>query len=168
MEQFAQIVHEYSPRLVGLATRIVGSREAAEDVVQDALVKAFRKLKSWRGDGSMSTWLYTIVYREAISAVRRRREFSRELPDIVFENDETGDWQITEANIERMQRALEQLPPTDRTLVTLFYMDDKSVRDCALICALSETNVKVRLHRARARLRELMGGFGPKLSAKVY
>lgn len=158
MENFAKIVHDYSPRLIALAQGIVGGRDAAEDVVQDALVKAFRKRESWRGEGSMSTWLYTIVYREAVSAVRRRREFSRELPDIVAESDEAREeWEVTEENIGRMRRALELLPPTDRTLVTLFYMDDKSVREIGVICSLSETNVKVRLHRARIKLRELVG-----------
>lgn len=160
MEKFAQIVREYSPRLVGLAMGIVGDRAAAEDVVQDALVKAFRKRDSWRGEGQMSTWLYTIVYRQAISSIRGRRfGIIRELPDVADEADFSADaasTEVTEENIAKMQAALEQLPKVDKTLVRLFYIDEKSVRECAAVCSLSEANVKVRLHRARAKLKELM------------
>ncbi len=164
MEQFAKIVHDYSPRLVAFAQGIVGQREAAEDVVQDALVKAFVKRGLWRGEGAMSTWLYRIVYTTAISSLRRRKavgaaDFSASLEASVSASDsadDEGDWALTDENIDRMRRALEQLGPVDRSLVTLFYIEDRSVRECGQVCSLSEANVKVRLHRARGRLRELM------------
>lgn len=159
MENFARVVHEYSPRLIGLAMRIVGSREAAEDVVQDALVKAFQKFPQWRGEGRLSTWLYTIVYRQAISTVRGRRGFAlRELPSEVAapEDFEASEPDVTDENIDRMRLALETLPAVDRALVQLFYIDERSVRECAAVCGLSEANVKVRLHRTRTKLKELM------------
>lgn len=159
MEQFAQIVHEYSPRLVGLATRIVGSREAAEDVVQDALVKAFQRRESWRGEGQLSTWLYAIVYRQAISSIRGKKRLGimKELPETASDDAWEEEIDLTDENIAKMRRALEQLPEVDRALVGLFHIEDKSVRECAAVCGLSEANVKVRLHRARGKLKELMG-----------
>jgi RNA polymerase sigma-70 factor (ECF subfamily) len=184
LEEFSRLVGTHAPRMLRLAFGIVRRRDLAEDVVQDALVKAYEKLGSWRGESSLSTWLYRIVYTTALSALRGRRDgffddsggsgrgggggrgflgASSELPDTVggsfssdVLDDDDGEWQVTEENIARMRRALELLAPVDRTLVTLFYLEDRSVREVAAICGESEGNVKTRLHRARGRLRLLM------------
>jgi RNA polymerase sigma-70 factor (ECF subfamily) len=155
--EFSRLVNQYSPRMLNLALGIVGRRDTAEDVVQDALVKAYEKLSSWRGESALATWLYRIVYTTAISATRGRRDFletvDAEPPDAPGDD---GEWQVTEANIARMRKALEALPPIDRTLVNLFYMEERSVREVAAICGESESNVKTRLHRTRAKLKEMM------------
>ncbi len=159
VDAFSRLIGEYSPRMLRLALGIVRRRDAAEDVVQDALVKAYERLGTWRGDSALSTWLYRIVYTTAVSSLRRS---GHDLLDsggsVLSDNtvDDDGDWEMTEANIARMRGALEQLSPIDRTLVTLFHLEDRSVRDVAAICGESESNVKTRLHRARARLRKLM------------
>jgi RNA polymerase sigma-70 factor (ECF subfamily) len=160
LDEFSRLVGVYAPRMLNLALGIVRRRDVAEDVVQDALVKAYEKLGSWRGDSALSTWLYRIVYTTALSSLRGRRdEFfdsSATAPDSLGEDD--GDWRVTEENIAQMRCALEMLSPVDRTMVNLFYLEDKSVRDVAAICGESESNVKTRLHRTRVRLRELING----------
>ncbi len=165
VEAFSRMVGEYSPRMLRLALGIVGRRDVAEDVVQDALVKAYERLGTWRGEGALSTWLYRIVYTTAVSSLRRSAPVGTvgtvgtPTADLATQNlvdDDGGDWEVTESNIARMRGALERLAPLDRTLVTLFYLEDRSVRDVAAICGESESNVKTRLHRARARLRKLM------------
>ncbi len=156
-DEFSRLVASHAPRMFNLALGIVRRRDAAEDVVQDALVKAYEKLGSWRGESSLSTWLYRITYTTAVSSIRGRRDFFEAAPsssDTLA--DDEGDWQITEENISRMTLALEGLSPLDRTLVNLFYLEDKPVRDVAAVCGESESNVKTRLHRARRRLKELM------------
>ncbi len=160
LDEFSRLVGTHAPRMLNFALGIVGRRDAAEDVVQDALVKAYEKLGSWRGEGSLSTWLYRIVYTTAVSSLRERgrRDFfetDRAEPCDALADD-GGDWQATEDNIARMRRALEELHPLDRTLVNLFYIEERSVRDVAAICGESEANVKTRLHRARGRLKKLM------------
>ncbi len=159
VEAFSGIIEQYSPRMLRLALGIVGRRDVAEDVLQDALVKAYERLGTWRGEGALSTWLYRIVYTTAVSSLRRSaRDFFDSGGPAISDNteDDGGDWEVTEASIARMRGALEQLAPLDRTLVTLFHLEDRSVRDVAAICGESESNVKTRLHRARARLRKLM------------
>ncbi len=159
-EEFSRLVGLYAPRMVGLALGIVHRRDLAEDVVQDALVKAYEKLGSWRGDSSLSTWLYRIVYTTALSSLRGRRDLlsDNDYPaaSVTDDNDDGGDWSMTEDNISRMRRALDELSPLDRTLVNLFYMEERSVREVAAICGESESNVKTRLHRARTRLKQIM------------
>ncbi len=161
-EAFSTIVREYSPRLMNLALGIVRQREVAEDVVQDSLVKAYEKLSTWRGDSSLSTWLYRIVYTTAVSSLRAPKRF---LDDPIavdraatLQADDEGGWQLTEHNIAKMRRALDELPPLDRTMINLFYIEEKHVREVATICGESEGNVKTRLHRTRARLKNLMIG----------
>ncbi len=157
MDEFSRLIGEYAPRMLRLAIGIVRRQDAAEDVVQDALVKAYEKFGSWRGDSALSTWLYRIVYTTAVSSLRGRRDFfDSDMALCDAPEDDDGDWEVTEANIARMRLALDELAPLDRTLVTLFYLEDRSVRDVAAICGESESNVKPRLHRARVRLRKLM------------
>jgi RNA polymerase sigma-70 factor (ECF subfamily) len=155
LEPFSELVRLHSPRMLSLAEGIVRSRSAAEDIVQEAFIKAFEKLATWRGDSSLSTWLYRIVYTTAVSSLRGTKFFLEPPPGLTMD-EEDGDWELTEANIAKMRRALDELPPLDRTLVTLFYMEDKPVREVAAICGLGEANVKTRLHRIRGRLRMLM------------
>jgi RNA polymerase sigma-70 factor (ECF subfamily) len=159
LEAFSIMVSRYSPRMLNLALGIVHQREAAEDVVQDAFVKAYEKLGSWRGESSFSTWLYRITYTTAISSIRGQKlvsDDSNAAERTITPTDEDNGWEMTEENIAKMQHALEKLQPLDKTIVTLFYIEDKPVRDVAEICGESESNVKTRLHRARVRLRNLM------------
>jgi RNA polymerase sigma-70 factor (ECF subfamily) len=157
LDEFSRLVNQYAPRMLNLALGMVGRRDTAEDVVQDALVKAYEKLGSWRGESALATWLYRIVYTTAISATRGRRDFlENSVADPPDTPEADGEWQVTEANIARMKKALEALPPLDRTLVSLFYLEERSIREVAAICGESEVNVKTRLHRARAKLKEMM------------
>jgi RNA polymerase sigma-70 factor (ECF subfamily) len=163
LDEFSRLVETHAPRMVNLALGIVHRRDTAEDVVQDALVKAYEKLGSWRGDSSLSTWLYRIVYTTAVSSLRKAGTIGTLMADLRtpdLTTEEEGDWELTEANIARMRSALEQLSSLDRTVVTLFYLEERSVREVATICDESESNVKTRLHRARARLYKLMTNDG--------
>lgn len=167
LDEFSRLVSAHAPRMLRLALGIVRRRDIAEDVVQDALVKAYERLGSWRGESALSTWLYRIVYTTAVSSLRsdggrggrggKRSDFF-DSSSVSFDAlpDEEGDWEVTEQNITRMGRALEQLAPLDRTLVSLFYLEERSVREVAAICGESEGNVKTRLHRVRLRLRKFM------------
>jgi RNA polymerase sigma-70 factor (ECF subfamily) len=164
LDEFSRLVSTHSPRMLSLALGIVRRRDAAEDVVQDALVKAYEKLGTWRGESALSTWLYRIVYTTALSSLRggpahadrQAGSFETGGADLSDTAEEDGDRQVTEQNIALMRRALEELSPIDRTMVNLFYMEERSVREVAMICGESEGNVKTRLHRARGRLKKMM------------
>lgn len=154
---FAQIVQRYSGQLYALAVRIVGRSDVAEDVVQEAMVKAYGAIDRFRGGCALSSWLYRITYNCAVSQLRKDsrlpyRSDAGQLPDVV--DDVTADF--SEARILAMQKAVDSLPFDDRTLIHLFYTDDRSVSDCALIMNLSEGNVKTRLSRIRTRLKMMI------------
>lgn len=155
---FAQLADRYGPMIFALVVRIVGRREEAEEVTQDVFLKAFRQLGHFAGRSSFQTWLYRIACNTAISHVRRTQPRSMEiderrlavLPD--EEADRLEEWTERQEQLDALTRAIGRLDPEERALVTLSYYEERSVAECAAITALSESNVKVRLHRIRKKL----------------
>jgi RNA polymerase sigma-70 factor (ECF subfamily) len=145
----------------------VKNEEEAEDVVQDAVLKAYRKLGSFRGDAKFSTWLISITLNEARGRLRRRE---RAMTDSLDEQREENadftpaaltDWrEVPLAALERqevralVQQAVAELPDTYREIVTLRDMEECSVNDTAALLGISVALVKVRLHRARLLLQK--------------
>lgn len=154
----ARLADRYGRAVYTLVVRIVGCTEDAEEVTQDIFLKAFSKLDRFSGRSSFSTWLYRIAYNTAISHARRahpkfygmdERRLAA-LPD--SEADRLEEWAEKQERLDALNRAVELLDPEERALVTLFYYEDRPVAECAAIAELSESNVKVRLHRIRKKL----------------
>ncbi|MDR0572842.1 MAG: RNA polymerase sigma factor [Tannerella sp.] len=157
-DSFAPLLERYGKQVFALIVKIVGGREDAEELAQDVFVKAFSSLSSFRGDSSFSTWIYRIAYNVAISTTRKRvREFipldEAMLSNVPDDPDETI-FEDTDADmrIVYLNRALEQLPPEERAMITLFYKDNKSMEDIAFIAGLTETNIKTKIFRIRKKL----------------
>ncbi|MDH4143844.1 MAG: RNA polymerase sigma factor [Acidimicrobiia bacterium] len=143
-----------------LAFRLVGNEEDARDVVQEAYLRAFRGLKHFRGDAQFSTWLYRITANCASTQLTRRaRHRHEELPeeaplaDRSGRGDPEGSADIGELR-DRLRVALAELPPRLRAVVVLRDIYDLSHDAIATELGISESAAKVRLHRARRKLRE--------------
>ena len=155
---YAIFAERYGRVVYTLVWRIVGCPEDAEELAQDVFLKAYRSLPRFNGRSSFPTWLFRIAYNTAVSETRRRkREWAcideqrlASLPD--SETDRLDRQQETQENIAALNRAVEQLEPEERALVSLFYYEEYSVGECAGIMGISESNVKVRLHRIRKKL----------------
>lgn len=155
---FAVLVDRHKDLVFTLAMNITRNREDAEEVAQDAFVKAFRKLSSFRHESGFQTWLYRIAYNEAISRIRKNRirpldldeEFIPDIPEEEVEEEIAGMDEREQKQVIR--KILDRLPDTDRVIVTLFYLESRPVAEIALIIGLGESNVKVRLHRIRKRI----------------
>ena len=155
---FAPLLDRYSKRVFALIVGIVGNREDAEELTQDVFVKAFGSLARFRGDCSFSTWIYRIAYNLAISATRKKSEDFLSIDESVLsevpdEQDETflGDSDV-EQRIMYLNRALERLSPDERAMILLFYKDNKTMEEIAVISGLTETNVKTKICRIRKKL----------------
>ncbi|MDR2913659.1 MAG: RNA polymerase sigma factor [Tannerella sp.] len=157
-DSFAPLLERYSKQVFSLIVKIVGSREDAEELAQDVFVKAFGSLSSFRGDSSFSTWIYRIAYNIAISATRKKtREFVPVDEDMLSNVPDDPDETIfgesdADMRIVYLNRALEQLLPEERAMIMLFYKDNKSMEDIALITGLTETNIKTKIFRIRKKL----------------
>lgn len=160
---YSYFLDRYSRPIHTLIVRIVQSREDAEELTQDVFLKAFKKLDSFKGDCSFSTWLYQIAYHTAISATRKQKRESLTLDDYTLNTitDEEVDRTLDKANDEEIIQRLEQVVTRDlngeeRALISLFYNEEKSVGELAAIFNLTAVNVKVKLHRIRKKIYVLM------------
>ena len=154
---YAMLVERHKEMVFTLAYRMLKNREEAEEISQDAFLKAYSSLRKFRKDARFSTWLYRIVYNLSVSQLRKNKKevYSLDDDDRTIEPEDTGskmDRLETADRQKYMKQALEHLSPEEQTIITLYYQDEQSVGEIAEVTALTSSNVKVKLHRARKRL----------------
>ncbi|MDR0725826.1 MAG: RNA polymerase sigma factor [Prevotellaceae bacterium] len=155
VQAFAMIVSKYGEMVFTVVRKIVENREDAEDITQEVFIKAFKSLDRFREESAFSTWLYRIAYNTCISELRQRK--SRFFPvkdNLLVDNDfaANDDEEDVEIKLQHLEKALKKLPPDEAFLITLHYMDEQSVENISIICNMSVSNVKVKLHRIRKKL----------------
>lgn len=141
--RYEEIIERYDKKVFALISGIIPNREDVEELVQDTFLQAFRNLERFNGESSFATWLYRIAYNTAVSAARKTRHDHTSIDTVQLSD-------IDEADIDRA------LDDEERTLLTLFYTDGKTLAETAVIMGITEGNAKVRLHRTRKRLYILM------------
>jgi RNA polymerase sigma factor (sigma-70 family) len=158
---FAVLVDRHKNYVFSLVLRFTTSREDAEEISQDVFVKAFRSLADFRGDSKFSTWLFTITRTTCLSFLRKKKIDIRSLDDerlgIEVENKESGfGANLVEQKSRHgmLHQAIRMLSPDDAQVLNLFYKADQSLEEIGRIMRLDPNTVKVKLHRARRRLRE--------------
>ena len=162
-QAFAGLVNKYQNYVFTLALRMLKNREDAEEISQDVFVKAYKALADFRGESRFSTWLYTIVNTTCLTFLRKKRPEIHTLDnEQVFERANSIDAGMRADQVEQKSRqsmvnqAIALLAPDDAELITLFYKAEQSLDEIARILRIESNTAKVRLHRARARLKEKM------------
>lgn len=168
-QAFAELVTRYQNFVFTITLRYTSSREDAEEIAQDVFVKAYRSLADFRGSSKFSTWLYTIVTTSCITFLRKKRLETHSLDDErVFEqadnqNSGFGANQVEQkSKVAMVNQAIKLLLPDDAKIITLFYKGEQSLDEIGVIMGLEPNTVKVKLHRARQRLKEKMEKFFPQ------
>ena len=158
---YADLVKRHQRFVFTLAMRFAKGREDAEEIAQDCFVKAYRSLASFQGQSKFSTWLYSIVYTTAMTFLRKKRVDTDSIDDEgTFVQVESQQSAFDTNNIENKSRsfylnqAIEQLLPDDATIITLFYKGEQSLEEIAQTMGIETNTVKVKLFRARQRLKE--------------
>ncbi len=155
---FSVLLKRYQRPIHSLVRQIVSNREDAEELTQDVFLKAFRKLDTFKGGSSLSTWLYRIASNTAVSATRKKRLVYPEFDENQFANlpdetvDEISEKENDEAQLQRLENAIERLNPEEKALISLYYTENKPLTEVALILNLSSDNAKVKLHRTRKKI----------------
>jgi RNA polymerase sigma-70 factor (ECF subfamily) len=146
-----------------LALRLTADEEDARDVVQESYLRAWKGLPRFRGDAQFSTWMYRITANTAYTVVKRRRRHRAESLDAMLEDPidlrpgaQPEDAAESAALLERLSVGLEALPPKLRVLVVLKDVYGMSHEEIAEELGISVPAAKVRLHRGRKRLRDLL------------
>lgn len=151
---FTQLLRDHDESMRALAYRMMGSASAMDDVLQDAYVKAFRSITSFRGDSLFSTWLYSIVYRTCLDAIRkreRRRETGLQLVTDQASTAARAEDRIVE--ISALESALASLSADQRAVLLLVDANGLSYDEAAVILDVNSGTVASRLSRARAAIR---------------
>jgi RNA polymerase sigma-70 factor (ECF subfamily) len=165
-QAFAELVNRYQNFVFTITLRYTDNREDAEEIAQDIFVKAYRSLADFRGASKFSTWLYTIVTSSCISFLRKRKLETQSLDnEKVFEQAVNQNSAFEANQIEQKSKvllvneAIKLLSPDDARIITLFYKGEQSLEEIGQIIGMEPNTVKVKLHRARQRLKEKMEKF---------
>ena len=165
--EFSRLVEAYSGKLYRLALKMLGNQQDAEDILQEAFLKAYRHLNTFDGRSSLSTWLYRIATNEALMKLRRKNPetVSIDEPVETMEGEQEPlqivDWcclpeeeLLSEEVRAYIDKAVERLPESLRVVFILRDIDELSTYETAQALEITEEAVKTRLSRARMRLRE--------------
>ena len=162
-EAFEGIVERWQGPLVNLAWRFCRDRRRAEEMAQEAFLKAFRFLDRWRGEAAFSTWLFALATNVYRSQMRRHRPREVGLDSI----REPREHRTPESDAARdetartVRRLVADLPPKYRDALTLYYFHEMDVGTAAASLGIPTGTLKARLHRARKRLEQRLRRDGP-------
>lgn len=155
---FGVLITRYKHMVYTVVNRVLRNTMDAEEATQDVFVKAFKQLGEYNGTGKFSTWLYSIAFRTAVSTLRRRKEHITSVDDLSEMGREPSE-EPTLYTTDRkalLEWALSMIPEEEAAILTLYYLEEMSVEEIVTVTGLGSSNVKVRLHRSRKRLAELL------------
>ena len=170
-ESFEPLVVKYQSRVFALARRYARREDEVEDIVQTVFLKTYSKLSSYRGDAPFEHWLMrsaTYTCYDFLRKHQRNREWNAS--DL---SDEENEWfenigEESENKTDRkaakslVDKLLDELKPQDRHIIILLDLEERSVREIAEITGLSESNIKVKAHRAREKMRQAVVRLNPE------
>lgn len=157
-EAFTEIIKRHQQFVFTMALRFTKNREDAEEIAQDTFIKAFRYLKSYQKESKLSTWLYSITYNTSLSFLKKKKikttSIDNEESYTQIEDNESGFNSIEKkSQMFHVNKAIALLLPDDALVITLFYKGEQSIEEISKIMGLEKNAVKVKLYRARHRLK---------------
>lgn len=158
LPSYAILVEKHKNMAFTIALRIVKNHEDAEEVAQDAFLKAYNALGSFKKEAKFSTWLFKIVYHAALSKLRKKQI------QVVHSDDDRTDSGDRDERIDGLDRlhqkersriineAIGRLKEDEATVMTLYYLNENNLNEIETITGLSNSNIKILLHRGRKKL----------------
>jgi len=157
---FTFLVEKHKENAFTLAKRLAKNDADAEEILQDSFIKVYRSLNSFKNEARFSSWLYRIVYNTGISFLRKKNTITSSFDDDFMEPEvnlslNSGFVDISERDQNFfIKQALESLKPEDSFILSLYYFDDHNSVEIAKILDISESNVRIKLHRARKKMQK--------------
>ncbi len=157
-DAFRFLVERHKTIVYNIVLQITRNKEDTEEVAQDVFLKAYQSLDSFKGDSKFSTWLYRIAYNMGISKVRKKKLPVSSIEDYELADDEIkqvyDDFELIESSDKKryIKKAIDQLSPEDSMVITLYYLNERTIDEISELTDMGKSNVKVRLHRARKKM----------------
>jgi len=171
---YAILLERYQHMVYTLAVRMLGTPELAEETTQDIFVKAYESLSSFRGDSKFSTWLYRVAYRKILDALAREKRNSGHVvcaaPESIPGQGTETTWLQVSSREKReiLLRVLDRLSVEENAVLSLFYLQEQSLKEIGALMDVSPSTVKVRLFRAREKLKGMLEGSPTGKLLKTY
>jgi RNA polymerase sigma-70 factor, ECF subfamily len=154
-EAFAELVRRHKRKVFGIAARFARNDHELDDICQEIFVKAYQKLKSFRGEAPFEHWVSRIAVHACYDFLRKTRRNRENVPLDAINISVTDNVSPRDA-AEILQWAMPRLSADERLVITLLELEEKSVRETAELTGWSESNVKVRAFRARQALKKIL------------
>lgn len=157
---FGFLVRRYQNLVLHIVGRMIVNQHDIEDVCQEVFIRVYRKLGDFRGDSRLSTWIASIAYNQAITYLKKKKQYPLAGPEreVAMESfpDESNPQQLLETaeTIAMLKASVAELPLQYRTAITLFYLGEFSYREMEEITGLPEGTIKIHLFRGRQLLKE--------------
>lgn len=156
-ELFGIIYSRYSQKVYRKCVSFTKDLDAAKDLAQDVLVKVFSQLHKFSGRSRFSTWLYAITYNFCVESYRKNSKYHLQAIDENYDlEEEKEDLEPLMSRSKHLQRALNQIAEEDRTILMMKYQHDLSIKELTEKFNISDSAVKMRLARARQRVKEII------------
>lgn len=167
-EYFELLYDRYANKVYRKCILMVNDLTIAQDLSQDIMIKAFLNISKFEGRSSFSTWVYNITYNYCVDYLRKKKRNRISELDEKFYDKEDGskelqEKEVIELEIERLHALLPQLLDMDRAILIMRYLEEKSIKEIMIIINQEESATKMRLKRARDRLRKLYDKTYPNL-----
>lgn len=157
---FVQLVRRYKHKVIALSARFARDTDELDDICQDVFIKVYEHLGKFRHDAPFEHWLARITIRTCYDALRRRQKENRNVPldELHYQlaDDTNGINLAAEQARNLLELGLDRLRPDERLVITLLELEGKSIREVAGMTGWSEANVKVRVFRARQKLKRIL------------
>lgn len=163
-EAFSHVVDNYSDMVYTICLRMLNVDADAADAAQEVFVKVFRSIASFREKSKFSTWIYRIAYNHCISEIRKKVkiiDMVEDLPDQEVNQDEKNGLDLLSGEERKhyLKLAIESLGETDAVVVSLFYYDELSLEEIAEVTGLTSSNIRIKLHRSRKRMYQVLQNY---------
>lgn len=154
---FSIIINRYKDKAYGMLCRMLKNEQDAEEVLQDAFLKIYNSLSTFKKDSKFSTWIYSIIYNTGISFLRSKYKQKEKITDSLenFNSNVISELQYESEEENEILKFVDKLPPQNAVIIILYYIDELSVNEIGRILNLTESNVKTILYRSRKKLKDI-------------
>lgn len=155
---FNQLYKLYAKAMYNVALRIIKDEDDAQDILQEAFVKAYQKINQFEYQATFGAWLKRIVINQALDVLRKRKDFIINSEEQYEETEDldTKDWDLIDMTVDRVKVAMDSLPSGFRAVCSMFLFEGYEHKEIAAVLGISESTSKSQYHRAKRKIKELM------------